>query len=147
MAAAMARPWPVLPEVGSTIVPPGRSFPARSAASIIRTPIRSFTLPPGFSISSLARIVGFTPAVTCDSRTSGVFPIASRKDPRTSTGPIVSLRGGRWPGSVGPGRSGERKAPDAAGVAEVEVPPGPDLHGQDPGAPLLQRLRRHLAPC
>jgi hypothetical protein len=62
----------VLPEVGSTIVPPGRSFPARSAASIIGSPIRSFTLPPGLSISSFARTVGFTPRVTECSRTSGV---------------------------------------------------------------------------
>jgi len=45
-AAAMARPTPVLPEVGSTIVPPARNQPRRSASSIIRMPIRSFTEPP-----------------------------------------------------------------------------------------------------
>jgi hypothetical protein len=34
---------PVLPEVASTIVPPGFSSPERSAASTIATPMRSFT--------------------------------------------------------------------------------------------------------
>src|SRR5947209_4210836 len=31
----MARPTPVFPEVGSTIVPPGFSFPSRSARAVI----------------------------------------------------------------------------------------------------------------
>ena len=51
----------MLPEVGSTIVPPGLSFPSRSAASIIASPIRSFTEPPGFRYSSFASSCG--PAV------------------------------------------------------------------------------------
>ena len=38
----------MLPDVGSTIVPPGFSRPSRSAASIIAIATRSFTLPPGF---------------------------------------------------------------------------------------------------
>src|SRR6266567_4339854 len=83
MAAAMARPWPVLPEVGSMMVPPGFSRPSRSAASIMRMPMRSLTLPPGLSISSLARIVGLTPRVTLCSRTRGVLPMASRNDSMT----------------------------------------------------------------
>src|SRR4051812_40725221 len=46
---------PVLPLVASTIVVrPGSMMPSASAASIIATPIRSFTDPPGLSISSLA---------------------------------------------------------------------------------------------
>jgi hypothetical protein len=52
--AAIARPTPVLPEVGSTIRPPGRSSPAFSAASIIASPIRSLTLAPGLKNSTLA---------------------------------------------------------------------------------------------
>ena len=40
--------------VGSTIVPPGRSSPDSSAASIIRTAMRSFTEPPGLTYSTLA---------------------------------------------------------------------------------------------
>jgi hypothetical protein len=43
----------VLPLVPSTIVPPGLSAPARSAASMIGIPMRSFTEPPGLKISAL----------------------------------------------------------------------------------------------
>ena len=50
----------MLPDVGSTIVPPGRSFPSRSAASIIASPIRSLFDPPGFRNSSFASSVGGT---------------------------------------------------------------------------------------
>src|SRR6266545_1009184 len=92
----MARPWPVFPEVGSTIVPPGRSCPPRSAASIMRRPIRSFTLPPGFSISSLAKMAGRTPRTTLWSRTSGVLPMPSRNDSSTCTVPPPA------PGDPGP---------------------------------------------
>src|SRR3954453_4634447 len=46
---------PVLPLVASTIVVrPGSMIPSASAASIIATPIRSLTDPPGLNISSLA---------------------------------------------------------------------------------------------
>src|SRR5437773_2502136 len=45
---------PVLPLVGSTIVEPGLTRPCCSAASSIASAIRSLTLPPGFSDSSLA---------------------------------------------------------------------------------------------
>ena len=34
---------PVLPDVASTMVPPGLSSPERSAASMIETPMRSLT--------------------------------------------------------------------------------------------------------
>src|SRR5205807_1144984 len=74
----MARPCPVLPEVGSMMVPPGRSLPVRSASSTMVRPIRSLTLPPGFSCSSLARMVGLSPAVTLCRRTRGVCPTRSR---------------------------------------------------------------------
>ena len=47
---------PVLPEVGSMSVSPSRSQPSRSASSTIRTPIRSFTLPPGLRNSHLATV-------------------------------------------------------------------------------------------
>ena len=56
--ATIASPTPVLPEVGSTIVPPGLSSPEASAASIIRTAIRSFTEPPGLRYSTLASTSG-----------------------------------------------------------------------------------------
>src|SRR3954447_8306185 len=47
---------PVLPLVASTIVVrPGSIRPAASAASIMATPMRSLTDPPGLSISSLPK--------------------------------------------------------------------------------------------
>ena len=73
----MASPTPVLPEVGSTIVPPGRSSPEASAASIMRSAIRSFTLPPGLKYSTLASTVAAMPSATAPSRTSGVLPTRS----------------------------------------------------------------------
>lgn len=43
-APTIASAMPVLPLVASTMVPPGRSSPERSAASTIATPMRSLTL-------------------------------------------------------------------------------------------------------
>src|SRR3954470_4626961 len=74
----MASPTPVLPEVGSTIVPPGLSFPSRSAASIIGSPIRSFTEPPGFRYSSFASICAPPLGLSLSRRTTGVRPTSSR---------------------------------------------------------------------
>jgi hypothetical protein len=73
----MARPTPVFPEVGSTIVPPGLSRPSRSAASIIESPMRSLTEPPGFRYSSLARSSPGTSRESFSSRTIGVCPTSS----------------------------------------------------------------------
>src|SRR6266511_2856511 len=133
MAAAMASPWPVFPDVGFTMVPPGFSTPARSAASIIRTPMRSFTLPPGFSISSLARMAGFTPWATRRSRTSGVLPMASRNVPRTCIPPS------RLPDALHCPRRGPRpprvlcadELEDPVWVAEVDPALRSALHRQD----------------
>ena len=51
-----ASAMPVLPLVASTIVVrPGSIRPSASAASIIATPMRSLTEPPGLNISSLAK--------------------------------------------------------------------------------------------
>ncbi len=52
---------PVLPEVGSTRVPPGFSLPEASRASIMLTPMRSFTLAIGLKNSSFSRISASTP--------------------------------------------------------------------------------------
>ena len=87
------------------MVPPGFSRPAFSATSIILSPMRSFTLPPGLSISSLARIIGWTARVTFRSRTSGVCPTASRnvsmtsiaRCPHAENEPLLSHRGGQPP--------------------------------------------------
>src|SRR5690349_16806667 len=77
-AAAIASPTPVLPDVASTINPPGLRRPSRSAASIIAMPMRSFTEPPGLKNSALAYTGVRTPCVTRFSRISGVQPMVSR---------------------------------------------------------------------
>src|SRR5438132_5404521 len=77
-AAAIASPTPVLPDVASTISPPGLRRPSRSAASIIATPMRSLTEPPGLKNSALAYSGVRIPWATLFSRMSGVHPIVSR---------------------------------------------------------------------
>src|ERR1700730_5628405 len=66
---------PVLPLVASTIVVrPGSIRPSRSAASIIATPIRSLTLPPGLNDSSLANSCAPPSGASRLSSTIGVLP-------------------------------------------------------------------------
>src|SRR6266540_2967614 len=122
MAAAMASPCPVFPEVGSTMVPPELSRPSRSAASIMRMPMRSLTLPPGLSISSLARTVGLTPRVTRDSLTRGVLPMASRNVSITLTGRLPPRVHPFSPTGAPPTSpsSGQHELPDPVRVAEVQ---------------------------
>src|SRR5271170_2037078 len=74
---------PVLPLVASTIlVRPGSILPSASAASIIATPMRSLTLPPGLNASSFANsstpsAAPAVPSSICGSPTSGVLPTSS----------------------------------------------------------------------
>mmetsp|Transcript_6663 Transcript_6663/g.16417 ORF Transcript_6663/g.16417 Transcript_6663/m.16417 type:complete len:203 (+) Transcript_6663:721-1329(+) len=78
-AATMARPMPVLPEVGSTRVDfPGAMSPRASASWIMLRAMRSFTELAGFDDSSLATISAPQSAVTLFSLTSGVWPMSSR---------------------------------------------------------------------
>ena len=84
----------MLPDVGSTIVPPGCSRPSRSAASIIAIATRSFTLPPGFIDLDLGEQVAAQPFgrdQTRDSRTSGVLPTRSRIESATSIASALTL--------------------------------------------------------
>ena len=89
----------MLPLVGSTITPPGFSRPARSAASIIGSAIRSFTEPPGFMCSSLATSRGRTSVASRSRATSGVRPTAAvmsgRMPPGRSASARLRLRAGR----------------------------------------------------
>ena len=73
----MARPTPVLPEVGSTITPPGLSSPLFSAASMMRSAMRSLEEPPGLKYSTLAAMVALMPSATWLRRMSGVLPMSS----------------------------------------------------------------------
>ena len=71
---------PVLPEVGSTSVDvPGVILPWASSASIIATPMRSFTEAIGLKNSSLASRLATTPfsLANLSSRTIGVSPMVS----------------------------------------------------------------------
>src|SRR6476661_8008501 len=71
---------PVLPEVASTIVVrPGSIRPAASAASIIATPILSFTLPAGLYASSLPISSAPQSGATRVKRTRGVLPTRSAR--------------------------------------------------------------------
>src|SRR2546427_618718 len=77
-AAASASPTPIWPAGASTIRPRVWRRPPRWAASIIATPMRSFTDPPGLKNSALAYTGVRIPCVTRFSRTSGVQPMVSR---------------------------------------------------------------------
>ena len=69
---------PVLPLVASTIVVrPGSIRPSASAASIIATPMRSLTEPPGLNISSLANSWAGESGSSRVSCTIGVRPTQS----------------------------------------------------------------------
>src|SRR5688572_13824509 len=65
---------PVLPEVGSMIVPPGLRRPLLTASSTMATAMRSFTLPVGLCDSILAMTCPGKPAASRRMRTSGVLP-------------------------------------------------------------------------
>ena len=81
-AATAARPIPVLPEVGSIMVPPGCNLPDFSASSTMALAIRSFTEPAGLKYSSFAKTVAFRSFSFSNwvSSTSGVPPTRSRID-------------------------------------------------------------------
>src|SRR5664279_6598695 len=113
----MASPTPVLPEVGSTIVPPGRNSPLASAASTIRSAMRSFTEPPGLKYSTLATTNGARPAASLSNATSGVLPTRSTSDRETCT--LQSVRAG--PTMEGSSRSAPQWAVrERACTTEVE---------------------------
>ena len=76
--------------VASTIVlRPGSILPSASAASIIATPIRSFTEPPGLRYSTLASTLACF--VTRCNRTSGVLPMICVSESYTCM-PLPHLR-------------------------------------------------------
>src|SRR5256714_7442791 len=89
---------PVFPDVASPIVVrPGSIRPWASAASIIATPIRSFTLPAGLYASSLAISSAPQPGARRVSRRSGVPPtrsatLSGRSTSRGSGSGVVRAR-------------------------------------------------------
>ena len=69
---------PVLPEVPSTIVPPGFKLPSFSASSIIFTAILSLTELPGLKLSTLTNTLDSIKLEILFSLIKGVSPIVSR---------------------------------------------------------------------
>src|SRR5262249_32102266 len=69
---------PVLPDVESSRVFPGRRAPVRSPSRIIAAAARSFTDPPGFRDSSLAWTSTPGGGSSAPTRTSGVLPISDQ---------------------------------------------------------------------
>ena len=78
LAAARANPIPVLPEVPSTIVPPGSNLPSLSASSTICNAVLSFTELPGLKNSTFAKTSASTSEVILFNLIKGVFPIVSK---------------------------------------------------------------------
>src|SRR5438309_4686973 len=88
------------------MVPPGLSSPLASAASIILIAIRSLTLPPGLTYSTLATTWPAPPGTTEFSCTSGVLPMSSLTCRAMRMHPWSQARDGattRPPGGVLPG--------------------------------------------
>jgi len=74
-AQTKARAIPVLPLVGSKMIVSPLMCPAFSAASIMDTPMRSFTLLKGLKDSSFTSTVASKPFVTLFNFTRGVLPM------------------------------------------------------------------------
>jgi hypothetical protein len=77
--AAIASEIPVLPDVGSRIVQPGRSRPSFSASTSIRSAARSLIDPVGLRSSSLAHSRTSADGDNRGNPTSGVSPMASSR--------------------------------------------------------------------
>src|SRR3954454_12666208 len=84
---------PVFPLLDSRIVWPGRRSPRFSASSTMDSATRSFTLPPGFCPSSLARIRTFGLGLIPLTSTSGVLPIRPRAESYRATSVAGSAAG------------------------------------------------------
>jgi hypothetical protein len=77
--AMRASEMPVLPLDGSSRVSPGWRRPVFSASSTIALAMRSFTLPVGLALSSLAHSRTPSRGDRCGRPISGVFPIESAR--------------------------------------------------------------------
>src|SRR3954453_23142288 len=96
-----ASAMPVLPDVASTtVVRPGSISPAASAASIIDTPILSFTLPAGLCDSSLPISSAPQSGATRVKRTIGVSPTSSARFLGTALASLFSTRMRLSPGKL-----------------------------------------------
>ena len=136
----MASPTPVLPEVGSTMVPPLRNSPSASAASIMARAGRSLMLLPGLRNSSLASSWPDRSRPMRSIRTSGVLPISSISESAASMG---------GPGSVTADDLDARPGVDRDVAVEDHRQAGPVQlagHVRGPGRAGVRRPRRSLRP-
>ena len=78
--ATIASEMPVLPDVGSRMVHPGRSWPDFSACSTIHSAGRSLTEPVGLRSSSLAQSRTSSDGDSRGSPISGVLPTESSSE-------------------------------------------------------------------
>ena len=109
-AATKASAMPVLPEVGSTSVPPGLIAPAASSASIMLTPMRSLTLAIGLKNSSLARMSASTPCSFGEPVEAHQRRVADRLGDRIVDAAAAGRAGGLGVGELAGGVS-HRRAP------------------------------------
>src|SRR3990172_1563554 len=114
---------PVLPAVPSTMSPPLRSTPRRSASRTIARAARSFTEPPGFMNSALPRMVQPVVSEALGSRMRGVLPMAAETSPhacivrrRSIALPAVDLVVAREERRELRARDGHQPVQDLAGV-------------------------------
>src|SRR5215472_5995962 len=116
---------PVLPEVGSKIVDPGRSRPSFSACSIMKNAARSFTDPVGLRSSSFAHSRTSSEGDMRGKPTSGVFPSEARRDSKRMRSESVrykrSLRPAGDRGEDGHGVAVRHRRVQAAEEAHVLV--------------------------
>ena len=122
---------PVLPDVGSTMVPPGLSAPLVSAASTIASAMRSLTEPPGLLRSLLIQTSAALPNRRCI-RMCGVLPIVAR----TLRAFIESLLGVGSAAGHGAHRRGNR---DNRMVKQARPPLGQSSKGGPGGRSGLHR--------
>src|SRR5665648_618682 len=108
-----------------------------SAASIIRSAIRSLMDPPGLRYSTLASTVALSPAVTVLSRTSGVPPTSSEMCPATfmpaSPGRLQADQGEHEDADQRDPQDGADDGPDeprSGGRPRTEVPAGDAAEGR-----------------
>ena len=121
-AATLARPMPVLPEVGSMITAPGPSRPRASASSSMALATRSLTEPPGLKASSWQG--SGPPAIRsarCGSAQQGRMPdqLVGGCIIWLMGIPPVRAGGGPLPGCICPLRFGLPKIPSAAPLRQV----------------------------
>src|SRR5580700_5219824 len=124
----MARPMPVLPEVGSIRTwsgLPGTRTPARSASSMRDSATRSFTEPPGFCPSSFMKMLTAGLGLSALMSIIGVLPMRSRTVGYSAMGvglPKSSAAGhGGQDGHLGPVSHGRLEALQVAHVVVVDV--------------------------